>query len=92
MLCFFHVYISGYLNDPPTYLVDGVALNGISGGPALDNSAHVIGLVSAHIPNRVDQDTTSPGVMSLVLINAIRYWMEHRIGARVLERSDLEQD
>jgi hypothetical protein len=87
-LCFFHGYVSGYLNDPPTYLVDGVAINGVSGGPAFDNRAHVIGLVSAYVPNRVDQTTTLPGLMTLVPINAIRYWMEHRIGARVLKKTD----
>ena len=87
-LCFFHGYISGYLNDPPNYLVDGVAINGVSGGPAFDNRAHVIGLVSAYIPNRVDQATTLPGLMTLVPINAIRYWMEHRMGATVLKEKD----
>ena len=46
-ICFCHGYVSGYLNDPPTYLIDGVAINGVSGGPALDSRAHVIGLVSA---------------------------------------------
>jgi hypothetical protein len=88
-LCFFHGHVSGYLNDPPTYLVDGVAVNGVSGGPVLDNRAHVIGLVSAYIPNRVDQSTTLPGVMAVVPINAVRYWMEHHVGARVLRQSDL---
>ncbi|MBI4537490.1 MAG: trypsin-like peptidase domain-containing protein [candidate division NC10 bacterium] len=88
-LCFFHGHISGYLNDPPTYLVDGVAINGVSGGPAFDNRVHVIGLVSAYVPNRVDSSTTLPGLMTLVPINAIRYWMEHRLGARVLKKTDL---
>lgn len=87
-LCFFHGHVSGYLNDPPTYLVDGVAINGVSGGPAFDNRAHVIGLVSAYVPNRVDPTTTLPGLMTLVPINAIRYWMEHCMGARVLRRND----
>lgn len=87
-LCFFHGHVSGYLNDPPTYLVDGVAINGVSGGPAFDNRAHVIGLVSAYIPNKVDEAMTLPGLMALVPINAIRYWMEHRMGARVLKKGD----
>lgn len=88
-LCFFQGYVSGYLSDPPFYLVDGVAINGVSGGPALDNRAHVVGLVSAYLPNRIDPATTLPGLMALVPINAIRYWMEHRLGARVLSRKDL---
>ena len=88
-LCFFHGHISGYLNEPPTYLVDGVAINGVSGGPAFDSRAHVIGLVSAYIPNRIDASTTLPGLMTLVPINAIRYWMENCLGVKVLTRKDL---
>ncbi len=84
-LCFFHGFISGYLNDPPTYLVDGVAIHGVSGGPAFDNRAHLIGMVSAYIPNRIDRQTTLPGLLALTPINAIRYWMEHRMGATVLK-------
>ena len=85
-LCFFHGFISGYFNDPPTYLVDGVAINGVSGGPAFDNRVHIIGLVSAYIPNRVDRQTTLPGLMALIPINAIRYWMEYRVGAKVMRK------
>ena len=82
--CFFLGVISGYLNDPPTYLVDGVAVNGVSGGPAFDDRAHLIGLVSAYIPNKVNETTTLPGLLALVPINAIRFWIEHHLGARVL--------
>ncbi len=82
--CFFLGVISGYLNDPPTYLVDGVAVNGVSGGPAFDDRAHLIGLVSAYIPNKVDEATTLPGLLALVPINAIRFWIEHHLSARVL--------
>jgi trypsin-like peptidase len=83
-LCFFQGHVSGYLHDPPTYLVDGVAINGVSGGPAFDNRAHLIGLVSAYIPNQVDKYTTLPGLMTLVPISAIRYYVEHMMGAQVL--------
>ena len=88
-LCFFHGHISGYLNEPPTYLVDGVAINGVSGGPAFDDRCHVIGIVSSYRPNQLDEHTTLPGLTGVVPIGAVRYWMEHRIGARVLRRSDL---
>jgi hypothetical protein len=88
-LCFFHGYISGYVNDPLGYLVDGVAINGVSGGPALDERAHVIGLVSAYLPNRVDRVTTLPGMMLLMPIAAIRYWMEEYFGAKVLHFNDI---
>lgn len=83
-LCFFSGRISGYLDAPPTYLIDGVAINGVSGGPALDSRAHIIGLVSAYIPNRVDKFTTLPGLMALMPIGAVRHWLEHHLQATVI--------
>ncbi len=87
-LCFFQGHVSGYLSDPPLYLIDGVAINGVSGGPVFDKTGAIIGLVSAYLPNRINPNTTLPGLMSVVPINAVRYWMEYRLGARVLKRSD----
>ena len=43
-------------NDLRTYLVDGVAINGVSGGPVFYTTTkgiEVIGSVSAYLPNRV---------------------------------------
>ena len=74
--CFFHGYISGYSDNPSRYFVDGVAINGVSGGPAFDKHAQLIGLVSAYLPNRLDENTTLPGLSMLVPINAIRDFME----------------
>ncbi len=82
--CFFKGTISGHVKSPPTYLVDGVAINGVSGGPALDNRAHIIGLVSSYIPNQIDKYTTLPGFVGLIPINAIRYYIEHKLKARVV--------
>ena len=48
-LCFFRGVIAGYLSTPPTYLIDGVTIHGISGGPAFDQRSHIIGLVTAYI-------------------------------------------
>lgn len=54
--CFFSGRISSVLKKPAAYLVDGVAINGVSGGPAFtrddDGQLTIIGLVSAYIPNR----------------------------------------
>jgi hypothetical protein len=53
-LCFFSGPISGHIQD--VYLIDGVAINGVSGGPVFaeeeNNTVMVIGVVSAYIPNR----------------------------------------
>lgn len=58
-LCFFSGRVSAHLNTNDGYLVDGVAINGVSGGPALCmNGAGFlyIGVVSAYIPNRATGD------------------------------------
>lgn len=56
-LCFFSGRISSWLEARSSYLVDGVAINGVSGGPVFQTSpgekgATVIGIVTAYIPNR----------------------------------------
>lgn len=53
-LCFFSGRISSYVEDQQRYLVDGVAINGVSGGPAFkayDVGIALMGVVSAYIPN-----------------------------------------
>jgi len=53
--CFFAGRISAYLSEQNSYLVDGVAINGVSGGPAITidpDGITVMGIVSAYIPNR----------------------------------------
>lgn len=54
-LCFFSGRVSARIEDDSAYLVDGVAINGVSGGPAFrcgDKNVVVVGVVSAYIPNR----------------------------------------
>lgn len=54
-LCFFTGRNSCWLEDSKIYLVDGVAINGVSGGPAfytITNGVKIIGSVSAYLPNR----------------------------------------
>jgi len=55
-LCFFSGTISCWVEDGGFYFVDGVAINGVSGGPAFstdnENKVVLIGIVSAYIPNR----------------------------------------
>lgn len=54
-LCFFSGRTSCWIADEGSYLVDGVAINGVSGGPAFqhfttDNPV-LMGVVSAYLPN-----------------------------------------
>lgn len=54
-LCFFSGRISAFLDSQGAYLVDGVAINGVSGGPAftknVDQTVTVIGVLTAYLPN-----------------------------------------
>ena len=63
-LCFFSGRISAYLDDDHAYLVDGVAINGVSGGPVFSiavDSVELMGIVSAYIPNRATGESL-PGL------------------------------
>lgn len=56
-LCFFTGNISAWVAEQGAYLVDGVAINGVSGGPAFHIAVTsppviVMGVVSAYMPNR----------------------------------------
>ncbi len=70
---FFSGAVSCFLESQLSYLVDGVAINGVSGGPALTvmpkNIIHLVGLVSAYIPNRMMGESL-PGVCFVVGIHS----------------------
>lgn len=63
-VCFFSGRVSHYNESQKRYLVDGVAINGVSGGPVFRSIAkgpELIGVVSAYIANRATGETL-PGV------------------------------
>ncbi len=73
-MCFFSGRISSYISSISAYLVDGVAINGVSGGPAFTNlgdQVSLIGVVSAYIPNRATGQAL-PGVSLVRDIAALR--------------------
>ncbi len=57
-LCFFAGDVSAWVQSLSAYLVDGVAINGVSGGPAFHilefdpGAVWIIGVFSAYMPNR----------------------------------------
>jgi hypothetical protein len=54
-LSFFTGRISSWVQSQEAYLVDGVAINGVSGGPAFNIDGQniiLMGVVSAYVPNR----------------------------------------
>jgi hypothetical protein len=65
-LCFFSGNISARQENRNTYLIDGVAINGVSGGPVIFSSAtdgvQFIGVVSAYRANRAGGDSL-PGLL-----------------------------
>ena len=89
-LCFFRGVVSGYQERPPIYLVDGVAINGVSGGPAFDPTGLVVGLISAYVPNQIALGTTLPGLMIVTPLNLVRLWMQEVLRARVRFREAAE--
>jgi len=63
-LCFFTGSISAWVEETSSYLVDGVAINGVSGGPAFvihGGTLLIAGVVSAYMPNTVTGQTL-PGL------------------------------
>ena len=55
-LCFFNGRISCWIQRGEYYLVDGVGIYGVSGGPVFaidDGKIVIVGLVSSYIPNQV---------------------------------------
>lgn len=63
-MCFFSGRVSHYRGGQGEYLVDGVAINGVSGGPAFWNGGDritLIGVLSAYIANRATGETL-PGL------------------------------
>lgn len=78
-LCFFEGHISAYLQAEHAYLVDGVAINGVSGGPAFwvyGGSPQMVGVVSAYIPNRAT-GAALPGVALIRDVNRYHDYADH---------------
>lgn len=90
-LCFFRGHVAGSLKKPYGYLVDGVAINGVSGGPVFDDRCHLVGLVSAYIPNRVGPNTTLPGVSWMVPLNYILLMVQKGLKVRSLDDPEPKQ-
>jgi hypothetical protein len=65
-LCFFSGRISAFMFDDDSYLIDGVAINGVSGGPVFrsmeEDRPELLGTVSAYMPNRLRGDAL-PGLL-----------------------------
>ena len=75
-LCFFAGHISANYDEAGDYLVDGVAIHGVSGGPAfyMDNEkAVILGLVTNYFPN-VATGQVLPGIS---LIRSVKHYIDY---------------
>ena len=65
LLCFFRGHVSAWDSRNSMYLVDGIAINGVSGGPAFHltpDKPMLMGVLSAYIPNRQPTGEALPGL------------------------------
>jgi hypothetical protein len=79
-LCLFSGRISAWIESQHAYLVDGVVINGTSGGPAFwicGNTVGLIGVVSAYVPNRA----TGEALPGLCVIRGVEDY--HRVASMV---------
>jgi len=84
-MCFFSGLVSAWIQSQQTYLVDGVAINGVSGGPTfgiVDGNINLIGVMSAYIPNRATGEVL-PG---LSMVRDIAQF--HEVAKEVKTRDD----
>jgi hypothetical protein len=75
-LCFFSGRVSCWIDAQSAYFVDGITINGVSGGPAfcLDpkSTLELVGVVSAYMPNRATGEVL-PG---LSVVRDVRQFQE----------------
>ncbi len=73
-LCFFSGTVSFYKSRENTYLIDGVAINGVSGGPVFSvlskSKPQIIGVISAYIANKRGDDSL-PGLLMASDLTAV---------------------
>lgn len=82
--CFSHGYISAYLESEEAYLVDGVSIHGMSGGPAFvcenDGSVVLAGIVTNYFANKRPEGAVLPGMAMFRTIKQIQKY--YGIGKR----------
>lgn len=66
-LCFFSGNISARKDSRRAYLIDGVAINGVSGGPVIcctigGGGVQIVGAIMAYVANRAVSGSTLPGL------------------------------
>lgn len=86
-LCFFSGHVSAWLEAESAYLVDGVAINGVSGGPAFITEQMLIGVVAAYIPNRA----TGEPLPGLAVVRGVEQFHEVADSFRDLDEAKAQE-
>jgi hypothetical protein len=78
-LCLFTGRISAQVEGRDSYLIDGVAIHGVSGGPVLhystkDKQLRIIGTVSTYVSNKVYGETL-PGLLRVQDVTSFHNWI-----------------
>jgi|GEM_PF-356009 hypothetical protein len=91
-LCFFAGYISCPISKEDSYLVDGVAINGVSGGPVfyLDstNEPKFSGVISAYRANRA----TGESLPGLCVVRSVEPYQETLQNLKNLEEAKQKEE
>jgi hypothetical protein len=88
-LCFFSGRISAWNQEDKSYLIDGVAINGVSGGLVfyLPDSPSVVGVLTAYIANR----TTGEALPGLAIARDVSYLHEQATAFASLDEAQSAQ-
>lgn len=94
-MCFFAGHVSAYLKAIGSYLVDGVVINGVSGGPAFfidesSNEIKVCGVITAYMPNRAYGDSL-PGLSIVRDVEPYREELERLKSIPEAEKTKTEE-
>jgi hypothetical protein len=94
-LCFFAGTVSARQESRRAYLIDGVAINGVSGGPVFHcvapDSVQVIGSISAYHANRATGEAL-PGLLRAQDVSHFHQVLQHvrNIDEAVVKKKELE--
>jgi len=91
MVCFFSGTISAWQEEQKAYLVDGVSINGCSGGPVVCSSpvdgVQIVGAISAYIVNR----GTGESLPGLAVAQDVSYFNDAAAEIRSIDEAVAKQ-
>lgn len=78
-LCFFKGSVSAFHFEQDYYLIDGVAINGVSGGPVFvdnNNTPEVVGIITAYRSN-LSKGRLLPGLAQAQDVSSFHEWISN---------------